>query len=959
VAQLTLTRVISHLHTVAGAESDADETDRGLLARFARTGGAAAFEALVRRHGQRVLAACRRILTDPADVDDAFQATFLVLLKKTGSVNWGESLGGWLCATAYRVALRARANAERRRDREIAAGRRRTNETPPADLSWREACAILYEELDKLPTRYRAVLLLCYLDGQSRDEAAKNLGCSTGTVRGCLERGRRMLANRLSRRGIAPAVALLAAASGESATAGGLSPALVQSAVRAAAGGASPAVAALVRGVSPMTITSKVKIATVLVLVALIGTGIGFRVQKTGADEKRPAKQRETPTAKDDPPVQAAEVESTVGGRVADHEGKPVVGAKVYWFDWMHPSLRPTQRATTDRDGRFSFRVRHPAFEGVPMKKATAGAYGFPFVTADGFGPGWGLNTSGGPAEYPIVVSPDTVPLRGKVIDLEGRPIAGVRVSVRGLSAPQGGKDLSAWLASMRNPDPDRPEVYLYQLPDFELLAECGMLPQTVTDKDGRFELRGVGQDRVAIVRFDGDSVVTQDADVVNRPIERFTVRERDNSHHNHTYYGSPCTVAAAPSYPITGVITDKDTGKPIAGAKIDIDQMTRPSGQFMRSLTFTSYANGRYRLTGLPKNWKPLGYPQVRVRPPDGESYPETARDLPMSDGTAPTPFNIEMKRGIPLTVKVIDKQTGRPVHAHCEYYPHRDNEFVVQYPGNLLNDPLKVETAAESKHVALPGRGIVTATVYDGPYPFGVVPDALADSVSGGYFNTARASFPPEYFNTAAEVKIQPGAKSAEVTIALDPGLSVPGKIIGPDGEGLAGSEVRGYNPKVWSFAPMSSASFEIRGMKPGEKRRVIAVHKEKKLAGSAVVVAGQKDVATVKLEPWGEAFGRLVDESGKPVSDGVAIAGDDGARYGDLSLGASPLVPANTTIAVRTDGRFRFRGLIPGLKFKIFVHRSKNGREVAKQEFEIVTKSGEVKDLGDFVLKPVSKE
>ena len=122
----------------------------------------------MRRHERGVLSACRRVLSDPADIDDAFQATFLVLLKKSHSIDWKKSLGSWLYAAAFRIALHARANAKRRCERERTAAQHRQTETPPIDLSWREAFGILHEELDRLPSRYRLPLLHCYLEGRSR-----------------------------------------------------------------------------------------------------------------------------------------------------------------------------------------------------------------------------------------------------------------------------------------------------------------------------------------------------------------------------------------------------------------------------------------------------------------------------------------------------------------------------------------------------------------------------------------------------------------------------------------------------------------------------------------------------------------------------------------------------------------------------------------------------------------------
>ena len=135
-------------------------TDRQLLSRYRSRRDEAAFAALVRRHGRLVYSAVRHVLSDPADIDDAFRATFLVLIRKAGSVRWQSSIGKWFYDVAHRVAVRARARVLRRKTVESGAGERtKTNE--PANLTWKEAVGVLHEELDRLPDRIRLPLLLC------------------------------------------------------------------------------------------------------------------------------------------------------------------------------------------------------------------------------------------------------------------------------------------------------------------------------------------------------------------------------------------------------------------------------------------------------------------------------------------------------------------------------------------------------------------------------------------------------------------------------------------------------------------------------------------------------------------------------------------------------------------------------------------------------------------------------
>jgi RNA polymerase sigma factor (sigma-70 family) len=186
-------------------------TDADLLVAFTRDRDPAAFEALARRYGPLVANVCRSVLPSPADADDAAQATFLVLFRRAATVR-PATLPGWLFRVARRAALEVKRAADRRRVVEAKGASREV--VPGPDVSWREAVAILHEELDRLPAKYREPLILCYLDGRVRDEAAVELGCSIDALRGRLDHGRAKLGARLRRRGVALSVGLLAAAAG-------------------------------------------------------------------------------------------------------------------------------------------------------------------------------------------------------------------------------------------------------------------------------------------------------------------------------------------------------------------------------------------------------------------------------------------------------------------------------------------------------------------------------------------------------------------------------------------------------------------------------------------------------------------------------------------------------------------------------------------------------------------------
>jgi RNA polymerase sigma factor (sigma-70 family) len=270
-------------------------TDAQLLDRFANRRDEAAFTALVGRHGPMVLALSRRILHDRQDAEDVFQAAFLVLARKAPSIRQQESIGGWLYRVAFRLALRTRADAVKRRGpggqesgtiKPSGTGAQPVAQAGPlAEISWREVRTALDEELARLPDRWRAPLVLCYLEGKTQDEALQQLGWSKSTFRRRLEEGRKRLCSRLTRRGVTLSAGLWATLlSDQVASAAILSP-LSQSTVQAAmafaageiAGAAvSPQVILLVKEGLKVTAMSKMKWVAVIGLVTALTTGIGL-----------------------------------------------------------------------------------------------------------------------------------------------------------------------------------------------------------------------------------------------------------------------------------------------------------------------------------------------------------------------------------------------------------------------------------------------------------------------------------------------------------------------------------------------------------------------------------------------------------------------------------------------------------------------------------------------------------
>ncbi len=285
-----------------GAGTVAGLTDAQLLDRFVAHRDEAAFAAIVERHGTTVLAACRSVLRDPTDAEDAFQATFLVLVRKAGSVWVGDSLACWLYKVARRIAVQANIDAARRRDVERRAGAMAGSIARVGrDVDGDDERRALHEEIGRLPERYRAPILLCDLEERTRQEAAGQLGWSPGTVASRLARGRALLRDRLARRGLAPAggaTALLAACRAEASVSEVLLATTTRAATSLAAGGASAAAVALAEAAVRDMVRIKIASAALVAVAGMLSVGAALLSpdgQDSGSRRSRPCPPRPSP----------------------------------------------------------------------------------------------------------------------------------------------------------------------------------------------------------------------------------------------------------------------------------------------------------------------------------------------------------------------------------------------------------------------------------------------------------------------------------------------------------------------------------------------------------------------------------------------------------------------------------------------------------------------------------------
>jgi RNA polymerase sigma factor (sigma-70 family) len=957
---------VRHLRRAMAAQRHRDESDEQLLHAFLDRRDDSAFAVLVHRHGPMVMGVCRRVLGHQQDAEDAFQATFLVLARNAAALHKKTALAGFLHGTAYRTALTAKRAAARRRKHERQAPVRQADDLS-GELLWREVRTLLDEEIARLPEIYRSVFVLCCLEGGSQAEAARRLGLKEATVSSRLAGARKRLQTRLSRRGV-ELTALLAAATLTTESASALPAALLTKTIEDAV---SPAVAALANSGPSIFGIGKAKLAMLLLTASLLGgSGVLVHFRQAAGNGAPPAAEKAKPQPQARPAAKKDQETATFAGLVLDPDGKPVGGAKVVFYqrrpDNVLPDFFPAPTmGTTDADGRFRFtgnvHLNAPVRNYRPLLILTA--------HVPGYGPAAvRTNSPDELKDRTLRLVKDDVAIRGRILNLEGRPIAGVTVRPVAVVATAAG-DLGRLIETIEAnknradlPEDCRPNISF-------LAAAAGLTQTTKTDNEGKFTLSGFGRERIVALRLDGPTIATSLLNAMTRkgPTVRATrppsgdrilgglmpPKPLHEPPATHVYtYGNLFDFVVGPGMVVEGTVRDQDTGKPIAGVVVR-HGLGRDSaynfGWAKEELATKTDAAGCYRLAGLPRTASGA-YQAIQFVSPRDQPYLPVGFSPPATEFGKPANLEVGLKRGVWAKGRVTDKVTGRPVQAVVEYFAFADNPELRGIKGLRSSQVVSSKKDGSFAFAVLRGRGIVavqTDEMRRGTYLYGQGEDTISGprDMRIESFITRPYMCRFQKFNTL--VGIEPDAKVESVAcdVQLDPGKTVQGTILDPEGKPLAGASIRGPFLSLVELRDLPSAEFAIPAVNPRKPEAYFFEHPKRNLAAAVILKGDEPAGFTVKMKPTATIKGRIVTEQGEPVRNTDI--------HGHLEAGQLNMTRDwNGFFWGRTDaeGRFKIEGLLAGVKLGGY------GGNLFKN---LTLQPGEVRNLGDIKIKDVSEK
>jgi hypothetical protein len=668
-----------------------------------------------------------------------------------------------------------------------------------------------------------------------------------------------------------------------------------------------------------------------------------------GAEPKPVAPTRQAQTKRVEESKKNEAGRGPIRGRVLTPDGNPVRDAAIYavqpGVSWL---IEPVAR--TDADGRFQF---DPAEVSRKLPKGTIpldwnGAEVTAVARGYGAARGRPANADGGDVELHLVS--DGIPIQGRVLDTQGRPVAGVTVAVQSIQDPPEG-DLDALLDSGLT-EADRSDRGSYDI-SWWIKEGANWTRKTIrTGPDGRFRVDGAGRDRLVFLEFEGPGIgkavvcaMTRVAPPSAHP--RPAPTDPYSQPRVLPLHGATFDYVASPSRSIEGVVRDKDTRRALAGISVD-----GFAGQNRAHASAITDREGRFRLEGLPK----ASAYQISASPspwPKKLPYLPASADISDTQGLKPISVTLDLLRGVNVRVRLIDKATGKSVAGNAVYYvkmpsnPNKGESGVVVAQFGPEGSTMTVPSG--------PGFFYAEAAGKDLPYTRARLRPADRGKGVGGETDDEPLKIILSPCHTYRIVDVPADADNFPVDLELTRGASRKGRLVDPDGKPVVGAQAYGLASN-WNVKTLYDADFEVIGLEPGKPRSLSFMHKERRLAGAVELEPGDGPIEA-RLAPCGAATGRLVDADGLPHT-GATIMLLPLSHRGDPIPGGIGLWPQGRGFITDKDGRFRLEWINPALGVALDVRpRSRPDvflvPEKSKEAIlrHVTTKPGETVDLGEI--------
>ena len=729
------------------------------------------------------------------------------------------------------------------------------------------------------------------------------------------------------------------------------------------------------------------KWAIALLFVGVVASAVASLLHPVAvtAEDVADAKSKEANVTDGKTAADSSSDEMEFAGTVVDMDGKPVAGAEIWCaappLDYEDAAAPGNVRrlALSDRQGKFSFRLKPLVGAGLDSANwtyrsqltAKAAGHGLDWLPLAVFErkPASSPNRArlqrnvdklfgiGRFASQTLKLPRDAGPVRGRLLDLEGRPLAGVVVRVERIQDP----DIAALLEALETSSSD---LYYQSINNRSALGVWitrnewrALMPSVKTNENGEFTLRGLGVDQMATVTLFADRVAAEQFYILGREMETKRLPHIFSYPNGpkDVYVGTRFTHSVGPAFPVSGVVTEFQSGKPIANATVYVERLFRREGRDSvvqlrlntRHIRAVTDQQGRYQLVGIPPGQGHV----LNVTAPKSEPWLMAMKEFSVDSKEKSAAVDVKVFRGIWIDGRVTDAATGEPVKGRVDYLALRKNPNIPQRFG--LEDGWEIgrfpiDETGHYRVVGLPGPGVVLVhSSGKKTYPLSVGAEKVDGYEDKNYLPTTPIGLPLTNWHRIQQIDPPADARSHTLDLTLTAGASLVGRIVRPEGAPATVVEVQGQVAKNPFFRELMDDTFTVHDYEPGVPRNLFFRSVDNSWVAHLHLEDAPPADLSVTLQPAVTVRGRLIETETGEAAVGYHVHCKS-SKYGRLRL--------DDVRATNEEGRFEVKGLMAGYIYQMDssnVQRFVSG----KNQFTVDlthAKPGDVLELGDVTGK-----